>query len=56
VASAFKRITPPDLYFLEPHQPELCAFEPNTFVDITPVMEQKRQSMEMMTAQSYLQR
>lgn len=55
VASAFKRITPPDLYFFEPHQPELCDFEPNTFVDITPVMEQKRQAMAVMTAQSYLQ-
>ena len=37
VASAFKRIIPPDLYFFEPHQPELCEFIPNTFVDITPV-------------------
>jgi len=55
VASAFKRITPPDLYFFEPHQPELCKFQPNTFVDITPVMEQKRQAMAVMTAQSYLQ-
>lgn len=55
VASAFKRITPPDLYFFEPHQPELCDFTPNTFVDITPVMEQKRQAMEVMQAQSYLQ-
>ena len=43
VASAFKNITPPDLYFFEPHQPELCEFMPNTFVDITPVMEQKDQ-------------
>jgi 4-oxalomesaconate hydratase len=32
-----------------------CEFEPNTFVDITPVMEQKRQAMAVMTAQSYLQ-
>ncbi len=55
VDSAFQRITPPDLYFFEPHQPELCEFEPNTFVDITPVMEQKRQAMAVMTAQSYLQ-
>ena len=55
VASAFKRITPPELYFFEPHQPELCGFEPNTFVDITSVMEQKRQAMAVMTAQSYLQ-
>jgi 4-oxalomesaconate hydratase len=55
VASAFKRITPPDLYFFEPHQPELCDFTPNTFVDITPVMEQKKQAMAFMQAQSYLQ-
>jgi len=55
VASAFKRITPPDLYFFEPHQPELCDFTPNTFVDITPVMELKRQAMEGIQAQSYLQ-
>lgn len=55
VASAFKNITPPDLYFFEPHQPELCEFQPNTFVDITPVMELKRQAMDVMQAQSYLQ-
>jgi 4-oxalomesaconate hydratase len=55
VASAFERIKPPDLYFFEPHQPELCDFEPNTFVDITPVMEQKRQAMAVIQAQRYLQ-
>jgi len=55
VASTFKRITPPDLYFFEPHQPELCEFTPNTFVDITPVFEQKRKAMQVMQAQSYLQ-
>lgn len=55
VASAFARIKPPELYFFEPHQPELCDFHPNTFVDITPVMEQKRKAMECMKAQSYLQ-
>lgn len=55
VASSFERITPPDLYLFEPHQPELCDFEPNTFVDITPVMEQKKQAMAVITAQSYLQ-
>jgi 4-oxalomesaconate hydratase len=55
VASAFSRINPPDLYFFEPHQPELCEFSPNTFVDITPVFEQKRKAMDVMQAQSYLQ-
>jgi 4-oxalomesaconate hydratase len=54
VASAFKNIIPPDLYFFEPHQPELCEFTPNTFVDITPVMEKKTKAMECMQAQSYL--
>ena len=54
VASAFSRITPPDLYFFEPHQPELCDFKPNVFVDIIPVMEKKTKAMEAMNAQSYL--
>ena len=55
VASAFKRIIPPDLYYFEPHQPEMCEFHPNTFVDVTPVMEQKRKAMECMKSQNYLQ-
>jgi 4-oxalomesaconate hydratase len=54
VASAFKRITPPDWYLFEPHQPELCDFVPNTFVDITAVMEKKIKAMAVMKAQSYL--
>ncbi len=55
VASAFKRIIPPDLFLFEPHQPELCEFIPNTFIDITPVMDQKVKAMQAMQAQSYLQ-
>jgi 4-oxalomesaconate hydratase len=55
VASAFETITPPELFLFEPHQPELCNFMPTTFVDITPVIEQKRAAMEEMKAQSYLQ-
>jgi 4-oxalomesaconate hydratase len=54
VASAFKRITPPDWYLFEPHQPELCEFMPNTFIDITPVMDKKIKAMAVMKAQSYL--
>ncbi|HET9590148.1 MAG TPA: PIG-L deacetylase family protein [Anaerolineales bacterium] len=54
VASAFSRIPPPDLYFFEPHQPELCDFKPNTFIDITTVMEKKTKAMEAMKAQRYL--
>jgi len=55
VQSAFKTISPPALFLFEPHQPELCNFTPNTFVDITAVMEQKRAAMAEMKAQSYLQ-
>jgi 4-oxalomesaconate hydratase len=55
VASAFESITPPALYYFEPHQPELCGFVPNTFIDITPVIEQKRKAMDVMQAQRYLQ-
>jgi 4-oxalomesaconate hydratase len=55
VQSAFKTVNPPQLYLFEPHQPELCNFTPNTFVDITAVIEQKRQAMAEMKAQSYLQ-
>ena len=55
VSSAFKTISPPVLYLFEPHQPELCNFTPNTFVDITNVMEAKQTAMQEMKAQKYLQ-
>ena len=54
VASEFKTITPPALLLFEPHQPELCGFVPTTFLDITPVWEQKLAAMEAMGAQEYL--
>ena len=55
VPSAFATITPPALFLFEPHQPELCNFTPTTFVDITPVIEQKQAAMAEMKAQAYLQ-
>jgi 4-oxalomesaconate hydratase len=55
VSSAFKTIAPPVFYLFEPHQPELCNFTPNTFVDITNVIEAKRKAMQEMKAQKYLQ-
>jgi 4-oxalomesaconate hydratase len=55
VSSAFTTIKPPVFYLFEPHQPELCNFTPNTFVDITAVMEAKLGAMEEMKAQRYLQ-
>ena len=55
VQSGFATVAPPALFLFEPHQPELCNFTPTTFVDITPVFEQKRVAMAEMKAQSYLQ-
>ena len=48
-ASAFGGpFQPPELLLFEPHQPELCNFTPTVFVDITPVIEQKRAAMAEM--------
>jgi 4-oxalomesaconate hydratase len=55
VQSAFKTISPPELFLFEPHQPELCNFVPTTFLDITAVIERKLAAMAEMKAQSYLQ-
>jgi 4-oxalomesaconate hydratase len=55
VASAFDSIAPPAFFLFEPHQPELCNFMPTTFVDITPVIDAKREAMKAMEAQKYLQ-
>ncbi len=55
VSSAFTTIRPPALFLFEPHQPELCNFMPTTFVDITSVIERKREAMGHMKAQAYLQ-
>jgi 4-oxalomesaconate hydratase len=55
VASAFDSITPPAFFLFEPHQPELCNFKPTTFVDITAVIDAKREAMKAMEAQKYLQ-
>ncbi len=54
VASAFPTVRPPEFWLFEPHQPELCGFVPNVFVDITPVWAQKQQAMAAMAAQGYL--
>ena len=55
VQSAFATIRPPALFLFEPHQPELCNFTPTTFVDITSVIDRKREAMAHMQAQRYLQ-
>jgi 4-oxalomesaconate hydratase len=51
VASAFATVKPPELLYFEPHQPELCGFLPNTFVDITDVFETNQRAM---AAQKYM--
>ena len=54
-ASAFGGpFEPPGLLLFEPHQPELCNFVPNVFLDITAVIEQKRTAMAELKAQSHL--
>lgn len=55
VASAFETIRPPQLLVFEPHQPDLCGFVPDTFVDITDVYPLKERAMRAMAAQAYLQ-
>jgi 4-oxalomesaconate hydratase len=54
VPGAFKNIDPPVWYSFEPHQPELCGFVPDTFIDISSVMEKKIAAMNCMGAQTYL--
>jgi 4-oxalomesaconate hydratase len=54
VASAFKNIDPPMWYSFEPHQPEICEFRPDTFIDITSVFDKKIAAMNCMGAQKYL--
>jgi 4-oxalomesaconate hydratase len=51
VINAFATVKPPELLYFEPHQPELCGFLPNTFVDITDVFEAKQRAM---AAQKYM--
>ena len=55
VASAFKTITPPQLFLFEPHQPELCNFTPTDVRRHHRRFEAKREAMAEMKAQKYLQ-
>ena len=54
VPASFKTIPPPVMYAFEPHQPDLCSFKPDTFVDVTNVWPSKNKAMSAMVAQSYL--
>lgn len=54
VPAAFTTIAPPRYYYFEPHQPELCGFVPNVFLDISAVVERKEEAMAAMRSQAYL--
>lgn len=49
-----KIVDAPPVYAFEPHQPEQCGWEPNTFLDITEVWDLKRQAIEAMAGQEHL--
>lgn len=42
------------LYLFEPHQSEQCGWRPDTLLDITPVWDKKRASIECMEGQPHL--
>lgn len=44
----------PPVFRFEPHQPEMCHFMPDVFIDITSVFPRKLEAMEGMVAQEHL--
>jgi len=44
----------PQVYLFEPHQPEQCAWKPDTILDISEVWAQKRAAIECMEGQQHL--
>ena len=54
VPASYKTIPPSIVYAFEPHQPDLCSFKPDTFVDVTQVWQTKSNAMSAMVSQSYL--
>lgn len=44
----------PPVFFFEPHQTEMSDFEVDVLLDITPVWEQKRAAMEVLSTQRHL--
>jgi 4-oxalomesaconate hydratase len=52
--SELKKLGAPPVFLFEPHQTEMCRFEPQVLLDITPVFDLKRRAMECMQAQEHL--
>ncbi|PJX27977.1 PIG-L domain-containing protein [Advenella sp. S44] len=44
-------VSPPSLFHFEPHQPELCDFKADTFLDITSVWRQKKEAFQKIQSQ-----
>jgi 4-oxalomesaconate hydratase len=44
----------PPVFLFEPHQPEMCGFDPEVLLDITPVFDRKRAAMEALKAQEHM--
>lgn len=44
----------PQIFLFEPAKPDMEGFNPDTYVDITEVMEQKKQAMACVETQKYL--
>ena len=47
-------VAPFDVLHFEPDLPEMCGFEPDTYLDISDVMPRKLAAMRCMTTQEYL--
>jgi 4-oxalomesaconate hydratase len=52
--SEAKKLGAPPVFLFEPHQTEMCEFQPQVLLDITSVFELKRRAMECMEAQEHL--
>jgi 4-oxalomesaconate hydratase len=44
-------VSPSNLFYFEPHQPELCDFKGNVFIDISEVWARKRKVFECIASQ-----
>jgi 4-oxalomesaconate hydratase len=44
----------PPVFYFEPHQPEMCGFQPQVLLDITSVFDIKQKAMECLSAQQHL--
>jgi 4-oxalomesaconate hydratase len=45
---------PTPIFLYEPHQPEMCNWKPQVYLDIDPVWDTKRKAFECMGAQEFL--